>query len=500
MPKKKDTESPATTSIAYNAMRGSWAKIQTVLNGTEALRKANKAYLPQHAAEDNPVYAERLAAATLLNISKLTLDSWVGRPFSDPIKLDKVPPKVDDLLDNIDILGNDIQVFSQKWFKDGLAKAFSHCYIEFPRVIQPETGVRTKADDTSEGVRPYWVHIAPEQLFFADAEIIDGREVLREIRLKEVITERRGFAEIPVTQIRRVFLGVDETGEQKSMVELYRLKDPKTEGTDSEEWVRVDNYTFDLDVIPLVTFYADRVDFMLGLSPLEDLVDLNIAHWQSGSDQRAILTVARFPILALSGGTDEGKVLEIGPRKWLYSIDPQSKFYYVEHKGAAIGAGRTDLADLEMQMGEYGAEFLKKRPGRETATARALDSAEATSALQDVTRRFADALTQALDLTAKWLGIEDGGDAELETDFGPEEVSQAELQTLRETRKMRDISRVAYLEELKRRGLLNEEFDIEKDKPLLEGEAMDMFGAEPDLTDDEKKKEEDDKKKKEEDE
>lgn len=495
MPKQKEADNPATTSIAYCIMHPSWKKIQTVLNGTEALRKATKTYLPQHAAEDNPVYAERLAAATLLNLSKLTLDSWVGRPFSDPVKLEKVPPKVNELLDNVDLLGNDIQTFSQKWFKDGLAKAFSHCYVDFPRVIQPMDGsVRTKQDDINEGVRPYWVFISPEQLFFADAEIIDGREVLREIRLREVITERVGFAERPVTQIRRVFRGVNEDGEEVSMVELYRLKDPKKEGTDEEEWELREAYTFDLDVIPLVTFYADRTDFMLGLSPLEDLVDLNLAHWQSTSDQRAILTVARFPILALSGGTDESKVLEIGPRKWLYSVDPQSKFYYVEHEGKAIGAGRQDLADLELQMSEYGAEFLKKRPGRETATARALDSAEATSALQDVTRRFADALTQALDLTAKWLGLEDGGDAELETDFGPEEVNQAELTTLRETRKMRDLSRVAFLDELKRRGLLNEEFDVEKDKSLLEDEAMDMFGAEPDLTDDEKKKEEDEKK------
>ena len=481
MPVKAETN-PSTQSLTYKAMNPSWTKIQALLTGTEALRKAGTAFLPQHAEESDAAYAERLSTNTLLNISKLTLDSWVGRPFSDPIKLEKVPKEIEDLLDNVDLLGNDIHVFSRNWFKDGLAKAFSHVYVDFPRVIQPEEGIRTKADDVAEGVRPYWVFISPEQLFFADAEIIDGREVLREIRLKEVITERRGFAEIPVTQIRRVFIGVNEDGDTVSVVELYRLKDPKTEGTDSEKWELQDTYTFDLDVIPLVTFYSDRVAFMLGVPPLEDLVDLNLAHWQSTSDQRTILTVARFPILALSGGVDEQKTLTIGPKQWLYSADTGSKFYYVEHTGAAIGAGRQDLNDLEMQMAEYGAEFLKKRPGRETATARALDSAEATSALQDVTRRFADALSSVLDLTARWLGIEDGGDAELETDFGPEEVSQAELSTLSNARKMRDISRAAFLNELIRRGLLNEEFDIEADKALLEDEAMDMFGAEPELT------------------
>ena len=103
-------------------------------------------------------------------------------------------------------------------------------------------------------------------------------------------------------------------------------------------------------------------------------------------------------------------------------------------------------------MGEYGAEFLKKRPNRETATARALDSSESTSALQDVTIRFVDAVENALDLTAKWLGIEsgDGGSVELQTDFGPNPLGGEALRVLIEARKNRDISRESFVKELKR--------------------------------------------------
>jgi len=239
----------------------------------------------------------------------------------------------------------------------------------------------------------------------------------------------------------------------------------------------VDTYDSSLPVIPLVTFYADRQDFMVGKSPVEDLADLNIAHWQSTSDQRACVTVARFPLLALSGGTDDNQELVIGPNRWLWCPDAQGRYYYVEHGGAALEAGRMDLADLERQMSEYGAEFLKKRPDRETATARALDSAEATSPLQDMVMRFADALTTALHYTAQWLNLEGGGKALLSTDFGPEEITPQELDILKETRKNRDISRKAFLTELKRRALLADEYDIDADAQLLEQEAMDMFGG-----------------------
>jgi hypothetical protein len=222
----------------------------------------------------------------------------------------------------------------------------------------------------------------------------------------------------------------------------------------------------------LVTFYADRDGFMHGVSPLEDLANINIAHWQSTSDQRAILTVSRFAMLALSGGSDDEGKLTIGPNRWLWTQDPSARFYYVEHSGTAIGAGREDLVSLEQQMGEYGAEFLKKRPGDMTATARALDSAEATSPLQDVTRRFADAMNTAMYYHAAWMQLEDGGTVEVSTDFGPEQVNSDDLATLRETRKNRDLSLQTYLEELQRRGILPEELDVEEEMGRIEDETL----------------------------
>lgn len=466
----KDKNSPATTSLAYDAMLPAWAKIQTVLDGTEALRQAGRAYLPIHENETDVAYQERLQRSTLFNMTKITLNSWVGRPFSDPMKVEDAPTEIENLLDNVDMLGTDLQVFCRNWFLDGLAKAMSHCYIDFPRT-DTVTGVRTMADDRREGVRPYMIHVRPEQLFFANADVVGGREVLREIRIMEEVTEMDGFAEVCLPQIRRV---INDGG--RTYVELYR-KDPQSK---KDEWYRVEDYEIGLPFIPLVTFYSDRSAFMMGQPPLEDLADLNLAHWQSTSDQRAILTTTRFPMLALSGGADEGKQLVVGPNRWLHSPDPNGKFYYVEHTGAAIAAGRQDLADLEDQMSQYGADFLRKRPGSQTATARALDSAEATSPLQDAVLRFKEAVDQALDYMAAWLNQETGGYCSLVTDFGPEDINQAELNTLRETRKQKDISRLAYLKELQRRGMLDEEYDPEDDAEQLEKEAMQLFGA--DLT------------------
>src|SRR3546814_11327266 len=49
--------------------------------------------------------------------------------------------------------------------------------------------------------------------------------------------------------------------------------------------------------LPLVTVYAERTGYLTARPPLLDLAWLNLAHWQSSSDQRHILHVARVPIL-----------------------------------------------------------------------------------------------------------------------------------------------------------------------------------------------------------
>jgi hypothetical protein len=451
-------------------MKPVWDRIQTVLNGTHAMRKAGEKYLPRYEAEMDKAYKARREGAVLFNVTDRTLKSWVGRPFSDPVKIgEDVPEDVKELLKDIDMQGNDVAVFARNWFSEGLAKAFAHVLIEMPRPDDPEDGrKRSKADDIEDGVRPFWSLIAPENLIFASGVMVGSREVLTHARIKESVMVREGWEEVEVKRIR--VYDRDEKGVYYSLYEL------QNEGQDDEKWVEKKGKTpLDIERIPIVTFYADRQGLMFGKSPIEDLADLNIAHWQSNSDQNNILTVSRFPILAASGITKEESKIALGPRVLLYSANQEAKFYYVEHKAASIGAGRQNLLDLEEQMAEYGADFLRKRPGNVTATARALDSAEATSPLQDAAWRFNDALEQAMDLMAEWLGVEEVGTLTVPVDFGPEDVHREDLDAVKEARRMRDLSREKYLAELKRRGVLVDEFDEEENIRELKAEDSMVF-------------------------
>jgi len=465
----KDPASPATTSNAYDAMIPTWAMISTLLGGTESMRLAGEVYLPRHEEESTKNYDRRIQQATLFNMLELTLDALVGKPFSDLIKFKEgSPEEIVDLAEDIDLQSNNLTTFGRQWFREGLAKGFAHVFIDMPTMTEEESENRTRADDNKENRRPFWQLVTPENLIFASSEVIEGVEVLTHIRIQEFETIRVGFAEIVKERIRVV-----ERVEDGQIVWALWEKQEKKNPNDKDDWRVIDSGNMDIDVIPLVTFYANRKGLMISKPPLEDLAHLNIRYWQSNSDQINVLTVARFPMLAVSGATDAtGDSMAIGPKQLMGTKDPNGKFYYVEHTGKAISSGRDDLTDLEDRMSSYGAEFLRRRPGNQTATARALDSAESTSPLQDHTIRFTDSVNTALNITAKWMDLESGGEVEIALDFGPEEVADIDLRTLNEARRNRDLSRDAYLKELQRRGVLPDDFNFEADIKILIDETV----------------------------
>jgi len=502
----KDKASPATTSYAYDRMAPSWAVVDTLLGGTESMRAAGENYTPRHSEETDEGYRARLQSAVLLNMVEQTLDTLSGKPFSEPMKpSEDVPALVTDtILDDVDLQGNNIDVFAHQLFRQGMAKALVHVLVDMPRP-EPVAAVegaapapRTLADDREQGVRPYWVMIKPEALLYARASIINGTEVLQHVRILEIFYEEDGFAEVEKVRIR-----VLEPG----LVKIYAPVEKKTSGQ-KEEWSLEDEWATGLDYIPMVTYYADRTNFMEGKPPLLDLAWLNVAHWQSTSDQRNILKVARFPILACEeANSEDSETIVIGPNKVLFG---PGKFKYVEHTGSAIEAGRKDLEDLERVMSGYGAEFLKKRPGGGTATARALDSAEASSDLSAMSVVFEDTMAQILAFTSDALNLgTDGGEVEVVKDYQIEELDPQALEFIKYMREKNDLSRKAVIAVAITHGFLPEDFDEEEDweqvvkevtqrsellgeafgdlDPGAEEEEEEDGGKKEDLDDDEKK-------------
>ncbi|WP_223644349.1 DUF4055 domain-containing protein [Corallococcus sp. EGB] len=466
----------STPSSAYRAMQPAWALVLALLGGTSTMRAAGRTYLPQYHAEEDAAYKERLQRAVLLNVFGKTVRNLAAKPFSKPVRLGEAAPEpLRVLVDDVDRQGSDITAWARGVFRDGLGKGLAHILVDFP-AVDPET-VKTLEDEQRAGLRPYFVHVSAESLIAAYAETVNGVEVLTHVRIRESETRRDGFEEVQVERVRVL---------ERDNWAIY-------ERSGTSEWEVAASGPNTLGFVPLVTWYAgERTALCAAKPPLMDLADKNVEHWQSASDQRNVLTVARFPMLAASGlepdgggegGKGAGKV-PVGPHALLTTSSPQGKFYYVEHTGAAIAAGRQDLEDLKDEMAMLGVELLVRKSGSTTATEKSINTAQAHSELQAMAESFGDALELAFYFAARWLALEvDDASLKVEvnTDFGISEGDAQGLDVLFKARAAREISREAFLSELKRRGVLMADFNVETDGERLasEGPALSSLRTAP---------------------
>lgn len=459
-------QDPSTPSLEYAASAGRWQIMNDTLGGTETMRAAGQEYLPQHAGESDPRYRDRLDSAVFTNYVRLTLEFLVGKPFSKEVQFTKdSDEEIAAFKDDMNLQGDGLTTVTKDWFTKGLEKSLSYCLIDFPTVpAKPDGEKYTLAETQEMNLRPYWVIKSAEEVIAARKVRIKGKEEFVHVRYWANEVVYNGFEEAVVQQIMVLNKNTDGTVTR----ELWKKED--------KDWVKGPVVVLDIDVIPLVEFRTNKEN----RPDLLDLAYLNITHWQSESDQRASLTAARFPILAGSG-VDEDKAITLGPYNFLASADAQSEYYYVEHAGTALEAGAADLASLEERMALYGAEMLKERPDRQTATSAILDTAQSMAPLQRIVFDFVSCVQTALDITAKWLDKEPGSaKVEINTEFALSKEQGQTIENLKELRKTGDISRKQFLEGLKELGGLPESFDLEANEKELVAEAEEKVQRETD--------------------
>lgn len=445
------SDTVAKRSPQSAAMAQGTERMRALMGGTMAMREAGEKYLPQFSKENDRGYRARLNSSWLFNGYRKTVRDMSGRVFDKPVAVETSSTEIASWLENVDLQGSDLSTFALEVFKDGLSGAgISYIMVDAPP--RPD-GQITRGQAQAQGLRPYLVHLRVEEVLGWKTETIKNKMVLSQIRIMEKVDDEASddpFEDAKVDQIRvlnRLDNGVEVT--------LYR----KTKRANNrEQWAIYDEpYLTGLGEITVVPFYANRAGFFIGEPVLDDLADVNIAHWQSQSDQRNILHVARVPILHAAGRqTDEGEIV-IGANQAVGSVDPNAKLEWVEHSGQAIGAGRQDLKDLEFQMETHGMQLLVARDGAQSATGEALDAKKETSQLAMIADNLKGALENAIGFMAEYGGV-DGSDVgvEVNNEFGVSMMTAQDVQAMLMAVNTGNMSRETFLSEMKRRGFISE--------------------------------------------
>ena len=108
-------------------------------------------------------------------------------------------------------------------------------------------------------------------------------------------------------------------------------------------------------------------------------------------------------------------------------------------------------------MSLMGAQLLVKKPGARTATEKAIDSADADSALSLMVRNLEDSLEYALQFMADWEGLGPAGEVELVGEIGG--LEDMEITGLMRARELGLLSAETVFNEMQRRGLVSDDIE-----------------------------------------
>ena len=460
----------AEKSSAFQALADDFAMATTLMGGTKALRAAGEKYMPRFPQETKELHASRLKTATLFPAYKRTVQTLASKPFSKPITLSEdMDPEVAAWLDNVDMQGRNMGAFCVGLMEAALSHGLGGILAEYPEVDTSQT--RTLAQEKALGARPYLVHIRAEN--FLGYKVAQGPNGWRltQLRFMETVTEDDPddqFCSVEVEQVR-----VLEPGKWAT----YRMT--RSESTKTADWALFKEGVTSLTEIPFVPFYGEYIGFMTARPPLIELAHLNIKHWQSQSDQDTILHIARIPILTRVGAQStfkDGEVvnesLVIGSGQCV-DLPLNGSLAFVEHSGAAIGAGKVSLDDLKEEMRQAGAELLVLSEGPTTATEIATDNAIALCHLQRIVQGMEDALDQALIYMGAYKGITNVGEVDIFDDFAVSSMADADAQFLLSMAESSRLSDETLFKEVQRRGKIDGdiEWDEEKDRIDKQGPA-----------------------------
>lgn len=460
------TDSVAVPSKHHTRQSKVWHLVDTLWGGTFAMRDAAKEYLPQEPAEDEAAYFNRLKRSVLTPYYPDVIKKLMGKILKKPVAVeDDVPEAVSRFLPDVDSNGTALNEFVRQVGIAALNHGVTYILVDSPnfQTREERTGQPiTRQSEVRGELRPYAIHVKAPQVLGWKSEVTDGQKILTQVRIL-FETEEDGEDEFEQICVPRIH--VWEIG----LLRIYRLE----ERDGQKEWVLEQTLTVELDFIPLIAVYSEQTDFLTGCPPLMDVAHLNITHWQSDSDQRNILHVARVPMLFGSGLGDDERgdfQVQVGPNRMIRG--PQgSKLEFVEHTGKGIDAGAKDLDTIAERIAKLGLNMLiRRQPGDVTATSRALDQSEADSPLGMFARQLEDKIGDMLNLFALYQGLGEkaGGSVNVFKDFSISQRDAEDLKALGDARSRGDISQKTYWDELRRRGVLHDEFSADDEIDLLE--------------------------------
>ncbi len=391
----------ASPNAAYQRMANFWSLIEDLKEGTYKIRSEHRKYLPQLEREVDDSYDRRLSRSNVVPFMQRIEKMLAGMLVRKPVRLDGVSDLVREQLFDVSLEGDDLNVWLYTTARTVIS--YGHC------------GVLVDAPKDGDKVRPYWVTYEPKNILGWRTEVIDGVRQLTQLRLMEQVVEPDGkYGEKIVKQIRVLEPGRFEIHRKDKKGE-YKLHD---EGEMSIK-----------DKIPFSVAYSNRVGYYESRSPLYDIAELNLKHYQIQSDLDNILHISSVPLLAVFGYPNSDEITT-GPSEAL-SLPPESRMEYISPSSDSYESQFRRLEDLKDQINTLSlAAVLGQKLVGETAEAKRIDRSQNDSTMMVVAQQMQDLIDNCLKFHSEYLNEPNAGSSFVNRDFVTARLEPQEIQSL----------------------------------------------------------------------
>lgn len=404
----KDVDSPASRRVEVNAMMGLYEDARTAARGSRAILESVKKYLPKHPKERPADYARRSQYTEFYNAFGRTLRGIAALPFTTKPTLKDVPKRTLQQLEDIDGEGASLDVFAQRLLIEGLTVGAMMYLLDAPQ----SDGNLTVLQEEEKGIRPYWLMVRAEQICSWRIGRVNGKRRLTQLVIRQEYDKPVGTFQNTVGVRYIAYVYNQDTGQvwtQRFVEESHHGKTTVVEETPPSQVHNTDRIPFFIRTLGIET--SD----MTAITPLIDLLDLNLGHFRVSSDRRWLMHLSCVPVPVETGGT----MLNTGKKKDDDAVDQPRRnetygpnvlkklpaggdFKYVEPTGTAFGPTGEEIREIEKRMAAVGLSFMANESrGAETATAWQIDAAMQNATLSSCVDMAENLIDEGLSVHAQ---------------------------------------------------------------------------------------------------
>jgi len=318
-------------------------------------------------------------------------------------------------------------------------------------------------DAPADGGRPYWVTYTPRQILGWRAEQQEGRQVLTQLRLAEMVTVPDGeYGEKAVEQIRVLTPGEFQLHQKQ----------------DNGEFEIIDEGRTSLSEIPFSVAYAQRHGFMESRPPLEDIAELNLKAYQIQSDLDNQLHISAVPMLAFYGFPSAAEEVSAGPGEAI-AFPAEGRAEYIEPAGRSFDYQFKRLEQLAAQINELGlSAVLGQKLSAETAEAKRIDRSQGDSTMMVIAQNVQDMIDNCLQFHAQYIGSNTApGSSYVNRDFLGTRLEPQEIQSLLQLYTAGTITQETLLRELAEGDVLGDDFNVDEELEATANAGLDLPSA-----------------------